>query len=152
MLNSSASDPAPYPTNLFMGNGKPLLFPSRGCPPPAVMPSEGEHFCLPAFPFLTGLRVFQRGDFPSLLRKFDLIFSKRFLKIANALSFSSYIICYPHTCLCLSIYPTLRQHFLPAGLCACWFQTLHLLWWHLNPMTVEGFFLFSLSQFAFICL
>lgn len=52
-----------------------------------------QRFCLPAFPLPTRLCVFQWGHFPSLLRKFDLIFFQKLLKIANALSFSSYIIC-----------------------------------------------------------
>lgn len=47
---------------------------------------------------------------------------------------------------------TLGQHFLPAVLCACWFQILHLLWRHLNPMIVEGFFCpLEVSLHIYIC-
>lgn len=59
---------------------KPLLLLSSGRQPPQRQPPQEsrQHFCLPAFPFLTGLCVFQWADFSSSLRKFDLVFSKKF--------------------------------------------------------------------------
>lgn len=121
---------------------KPLLFPSSGRQPSAVTASRGEQAALLSASVSLShwaVHVSARRLFV-FVRKVWLHFFQKVLKIANACSFSSYIICYPHVPIDLSIYPTLQHHFLPAVLCACCFQILHLFWWHLNPMTIEGNF------------
>lgn len=137
--------PRTPPVFLWVTHGaasKPLLFLSSARQPSTATASAGEQAALlSAGVSLSHWPVHVSvGRLFTFVKKVWLNFFQKVLKIANACSFSSYIICYPYIPIDLSNYPTLRQHFLPAVSCAFWFQILHLLWWHFNPMTVEEFF------------
>lgn len=66
-----------------------------------------------------------------------LNFFQEVWKTANAYLFSSYVVCCRHTPIPLSIHAATAC---PASwfVCCC-FQILHLPWWHLDHMMVEGF-------------